>query len=214
MLPASPTTQTLALVTQLMLVIKLMVGINLVLIHSTLLARATCGHMSTGILLPSWATGPLHRIMARSLTSCSRSPVYCIRRTATIVRTALASGAWRSFILVIYHNLHNSVSTSYHAAEGHPEVAVAAVRRGYSTRIEVQVVSQRRRNSSTRPGAGAPRKVVKRRATHEAGTDKVVRISINERIAIRSVGSINRAAKVCAGGEDEGFTRHAFVSQL
>ncbi|MBR3253864.1 hypothetical protein IKF86_01285, partial [Candidatus Saccharibacteria bacterium] len=35
---------------------------------------------------------------------------------------------------------------------------------------------------------------------HEAGTDKVVRISINERIAIKSVGSIGRAAKVCAGG--------------
>ena len=39
-----------------------------------------------------------------------------------------------------------------------------------------------------------------------AGTDKVVRISINERIAIRSVESIGRAAKVCAGGKDGGAT--------
>ena len=38
---------------------------------------------------------------------------------------------------------------------------------------------------------------------HVAGTDKVVRIGINERIAIRSVESIGGAAKVCAGGKDE-----------
>ena len=59
-----------------------------------------------------------------------------------------------------------------------------------------------------------PGKAVKRGAAHVAGTDKVVRISINERKAIRSVESIGRAAKVCAGGKDEGFTRHAFVPQL
>ena len=84
----------MALVIQLMLVIKLMVGINLVLIHSTLLARAACGQMSTGTLLPDCSTGPLRRMMARTLTTCTRAPVNCIRRTATIVRAALASGAW------------------------------------------------------------------------------------------------------------------------
>ena len=71
----------------------------------------------------------------------------------------------------------------------------------------MQGVSLRRRSNSTRPVAGVPSKVVKRRAIHEAGKDKVVRISINERIAIRSVESISRAAKVCAGGKDEEITR-------
>ena len=123
------------------------------------------------------------------------------------MRAALASGAWRSFILVIYHNLHNSVSISCHAAEGPAAVANVAVRRVYNTGIEVQAVSLRSRNSSTRPVASAPSKVVKRRATHVTGTDKVVRISIDERIAIRSVESIGRAAKVCAGGEDEEIAR-------
>ena len=94
---------------------------------------------------------------------------------------------------------------SCHAAEGSSVVAVVAVRRPYATGKEVQVVSPRRRNSSTRPVAGVPSKVVKRRAIHVAGTDKVVRISINERIAIRSVGSISRAAKVCTGGKGGGF---------
>ena len=84
-------------------------------------------------------------------------------------------------------------------------IAVVAARRPYATGIEVQVVSLRSRNSSTRPVVGALSKVVKRRAIHAAGTDKVVRISINERIAIRSVGGIGRAAKVCAGGEGGGF---------
>ena len=92
---ASPTAQTLALVTQLMLVIKLMVGINLVLIHSTLLARAACGQMSTGTLLPTWTIGPLRRMMTRTLTTYTRAPVYYIRRSGTIVRTALSSGAWQ-----------------------------------------------------------------------------------------------------------------------
>ena len=73
--------------------------------------------------------------------------------------------------------------------------------------MEDQGISLRRRNGSTRPVVGVPSKVVKRGAVHVAGTDKVVRISINERIAIRSVGSIGRAAKVCTGGKDEGFTR-------
>ena len=91
-----------------------------------------------------------------------------------------------------------------HAAEGPPVVAVAAARRPYTTGIEVQVVSLRSRNSSTRPVVGVPSKVVKRGAVHVAGTDKVVRISINERRAIKSVGSIGRAAKVCAGGDNEG----------
>ena len=71
--------------------------------------------------------------------------------------------------------------------------------------MEVQAVSLRSRNNSTKPVAGVPSKGVKRGATHSAGTDKVVRISINERIAIRSVGSISRAAKVCASGKDEGL---------
>ena len=70
----------------------------------------------------------------------------------------------------------------------------------------------RSRNSSTRPVAGAPSKAVKPGAIHVAGTDKVVRISINERIAIRSVGSISRAAKVCAGGKDEKITNLANIS--
>ena len=78
--------------------------------------------------------------------------------------------------------------------------------------MEVQVVSLRRRNSGTTPVVGAHSKVVKQGATHIAGTDKVVRISINKRIAIRSVGSISRAAKVCAGGKDEGFTRSVIPS--
>ena len=94
-----------------------------------------------------------------------------------------------------------------HAAEGPAVVAVAAVRRPYATGIEVQAVSLRSRNSSTRPVVGVPSKAVKRGAVHAAGTDKVVRISINERIAIKSVGSIGRAAKVCAGGKDEGAYR-------
>ena len=72
--------------------------------------------------------------------------------------------------------------------------------------MEEQIVSRRRRNSGTRPVVGVPSKAVKRRATHDAGTDKVVRISINERIAIKSVGSIGRAAKVCTGGKNEGAT--------
>ena len=81
---------------------------------------------------------------------------------------------------------------------------MVAVCRVYNTRTEVQVVSRPSRNSSTRPVVGVPSKAVKRRAIHAAGTDKVVRISINERIAIRSVESIGRAAKVCAGGDNEG----------
>ena len=89
-----------------------------------------------------------------------------------------------------------------HAAEGPSVAAITAGRRVYSTGNEVQVVSLRSRNSSTRPVAGVPSKIVKPRAIHEAGTDKVVRISINECIAIRSVESIGRAAKVCAGGKD------------
>ena len=92
--PASPTAQTLALVTQLMLVIKLMVGINLVLIHSTLLARAACGQQITTTLLPACTTGPLRRIVARTLTTCARTPVSYIRQAGTITATALASGAW------------------------------------------------------------------------------------------------------------------------
>ena len=68
-MPASPTAQTLVLATQLMLVIKLMVGINLALIHSTLLARAPCGQQITAILLLDCTTGPLRRIMARTLTA-------------------------------------------------------------------------------------------------------------------------------------------------
>ena len=79
-----------------MLVIKLMVGINLVLIHSTLLARASCGQQITTTLLPAWATGLLRRMMARSLTTCSRTPVSCIRQAGSIARTALASGAWQT----------------------------------------------------------------------------------------------------------------------
>ena len=71
-----------------------MVGINLVLIHSTLLARATCGQQITTSLLPTCTTGPLRRIVARTLTSCTRSPVHCIRQTGTVAGTALASGAW------------------------------------------------------------------------------------------------------------------------
>ena len=185
-----------------------MVGINLVLIHSTLLARATCGQMSTGTLLPTCATGPLRRIVVPTLTSWTRTPAVCIRQTGSIAVTALASGAWRSFILVIYHNLHNSVSTSCHAAEGPAaDATVVAARRPYATGIEVQVVSRRSRNSGTRPVVGELSKVVKRRAIHAAGKNKVVRISINERIAIRSVGSIGRAAKVCAGGKDEEIAR-------
>ena len=86
--------QTLALVTQLMLAIKLMVGINLVLIHSTLLARATCGRQITTALLLSWTTGPLRRIVVPALTTWARTPAYCIRLTGTIAGTALASGAW------------------------------------------------------------------------------------------------------------------------
>ena len=92
-----------------------------------------------------------------------------------------------------------------HAAEGPSGEAGVAVRRPYTTGIEVQVVSLRSRNSGTRPVDGVPSKAVKRRATHAAGTDKVVRISINERIAIRSVESIGRAAKVCAGGRNGGI---------
>ena len=103
---------------------------------------------------------------------------------------------------MIYHK--RFVVNCCHAAEGPSVVAGEAVRRVYTTGMEVQVVSQRRRNSSTRPVVGVPSKVVKRGAAHAAGTDKVVRISINERIAIRSVGSIGRAAKVCAGGKNGG----------
>ena len=83
----------MALVTQLMLVIKLIVGINLVLIHSTLLARATCGQMSTGTLLPTCSTGPLRRIVVPALTACTRTPANCIRHSGTIAGAALASGA-------------------------------------------------------------------------------------------------------------------------
>ena len=101
-------------------------------------------------------------------------------------------------------NLWSSAYTSSHAAEGPSAVAAKAVRRVYSTGIEEQVVSLRSRNSSTRPVAGVPSKVPKPGAIHAAGTDKVVRISINERIAIKSVGSIGRAAKVCAGGKNKG----------
>ena len=89
--------------------------------------------------------------------------------------------------------------------------AVEAIRRVYSIGTEEQAVSLRRRNSGTRPVAGVPSKVVKCRVIHEAGTDKVVRISINERIAIRSVDSISRAAKVCAGGRNGGFTRSTIL---
>ena len=94
--PVSPTAQTLALVTQLMLVIKLMVGINLALIHSTLLARAPCGQQITAALLLNCATGPLRRVVVPTLTTCARTPVHCTRRTTSIVRTALVSGAWRA----------------------------------------------------------------------------------------------------------------------
>ena len=96
--------------------------------------------------------------------------------------------------------------TSSHAAEGPAEVAAVAVRRPYTTGMEVQEVSLRSRNSSTRPVVGAPSKMIKRRAIHVAGTDKVVRISINERIAIRSVESISKAAKVCAGVKMKVYT--------
>ena len=99
------------------------------------------------------------------------------------------------------------MASSRHAAEGPAAVANVAVRRIYNTGIEVQAVSLRSRNSSTRPVVGEPSKVAKPGAVHAAGTDKVVRISINERIAIRSVESIGRAAKVCAGGEDEEIAR-------
>ena len=101
------------------------------------------------------------------------------------------------------------MASSRHAAEGPAAVANVAVRRIYNTGIEVQAVSLRSRNSSTRPVVGVPSKVVKRRAKHIAGTDKVVRISINERIAIKSVESIGRAAKVCAGSEDDIFLPEA-----
>ena len=105
---------------------------------------------------------------------------------------------------MIYHK--RFVVNCCHAAEGPSAAAVVAVRRPYATRIEEQVVNLRSRNSSTRPVVGALSKAAKRRATHAAGTDKVVRISINECIAIRSVDSIGRAAKVCAGGKNEGVT--------
>ena len=104
---------------------------------------------------------------------------------------------------------HKRFVVNCHAAEGPADAAVVAVRRPYTTGMEVQVVSLRSRNSSTRPVVGVPSKVVKRRAKHIAGTDKVVRISINERIAIRSVESIGRAAKVCAGSEDDIFLPEA-----
>ena len=100
-------------------------------------------------------------------------------------------------------NYYSHSFTPHHAAEGPSAVAIVAVRLVYSTEIEAQVVSLRSRNSGTRPVKGVPSKAVKRGTIHAAGTDKVVRISINERIAIRSVGSISRAAKVCAGGKDE-----------
>ena len=131
--PVSPTAQTMALVTQLMLVIKLMVGINLVLIHSTLLARAAWGQQITTTLLLTRTTGPLRRIMARTLTACVRAPVHCIRRTGTIAATALSSGAWKVLpcIFVVLHCI-----VLCHAMQiilviyGPPRILAATQRRG------------------------------------------------------------------------------------